>query len=393
MAAIPSETVSTDTAYQVDLVQSVEAFEALSGEWQALLKACHETSLFLDHAWLLTWIRHFPPDHLLVITVRDTSGALIAAAPLKINRGRRGAFNRLLRHVQFIGTDPTVYDWMRILCLTQADTEAILAEMARQLLRVGHLWDTIDLRFLNDRSQLECLAQHLGPRCFRQKVFESSRIPYLRLPGMVMAYEDQLLRRSFKRDLKRVRNHLQRDFPGQELCVEFQTPSEATDQQLDAFFTHHAEYWGQRGFRTELARYPGLASFYKAVFRKFQPEAETLGRMRFSLLKIRETIFSYDLGFWQGESYIGHMTSYYDAFKKYRPGVLHIDAMIRHTIEQGGRSFEFGRGDEPYKAQWVCSYTPLYSLTVYRTRLACWLAEAESRLKQLLLPQVTGSRG
>lgn len=82
-------------------------------------------------------------------------------------------------------------------------------------------------------------------------------------------------------------------------------------------------------------------------------------------------------------------------FTKLEPGHVINALMLQHTLVEGGRTFDFLRGNEPYKARWNAEPTPLVRTRLWNPCLSALvrsqLAAAGRRMKQWLkrTPQLT----
>ncbi|MFQ3588450.1 MAG: GNAT family N-acetyltransferase, partial [Fimbriimonadaceae bacterium] len=116
---------------------------------------------------------------------------------------------------------------------------------------------------------------------------------------------------------------------------------------LEVFFDTHARRWRRRGL-------PG--AFVGRRMRRFHEEwaaaADKRGLLRLSVLEVdgepvgavyamrtQSTTFFYQSGF-------------DPRHRSVSPGSLLVAAAIRRAVEDGCRSFDFLRGDEPYKRRW-----------------------------------------
>lgn len=371
------------TVSHSEVITALDGFKALEQEWQTLLDAIPDAYLNLDHAWLRLWLETFE-EQPLVVLVRDESGRLVGAAPFKLNHSRTGLLRKRLRQVQFIGTDPTVYERMRILIHPEADRENVLREIAAKLLLVRNQWDIIDLRFCDQSEQLSILATCLAVAGVSVSSFPAMSIPYMRLPATCAEYEERFRKKGFKKDLKRVHNHLGRDFPEQPLQVEAISPSSQGDTYLADFYDRHSKYWAQRGLKSDFQRYSNLGAFYRSVYNHFGQASHPGKGFKFSRLFIGDITLGYQFVLIYRNTHVGHIVNFDDAYKKYRPGVLHFEKMILEAIEHGAGIFEFGRGDESYKSQWADDVIPLYSQMYFKNGWPRLLFALDEWLKTLL---------
>jgi CelD/BcsL family acetyltransferase involved in cellulose biosynthesis len=367
--------------YQVTIIRSIAQFESIATEWTALLRQSQTHNLCMSHAWLLTWLKHFPPDQLLVVIVKDQQNQWLGAAPLMINRSRNGLTHRLLRQVQWIGTNPSVFDWMKFAIVPFADSEAVMSAIGNVLQQ--ERWDVLDLQFCLEHTQLSPLCQSLQVPHPDVAIQETTPIPYLMLPTTEEEYE-KTRRKKTRLEVNRHCNRFAKEF-GAPLQLEFQPSCEASHAILTRFFAGHVKYWAEKGFKSDFQRFPNLYNFYKAMLEHSdQHAADNEPRLLFSVLKMEEYQLSYHLGFWQGNSYLSHITHFSQGFRSYSPGTIHMDKLVFDTIRRGGIEFEFGRGDEPYKKMWTQEKKPLWNFRHFRSPLGAAIWQIDITLKKLL---------
>lgn len=375
--------------YRAELVSTSEALLALEPKWRELLRATGEISLGLHDGWLREWWRCFANKRPFVILVFNQQQQLAAVAPFQISSRESGILTRGLRKLQFAGTEPDIYDWMKILVRPDEDELLILSKVADKLRQEGSQWDVIDLRFCKDKSQLEALGIRLGGHfswrgtSAAAAISEPMTIPYLDLPDSLEGYRVDCHKKSYRADLRRIRNHIQRDFGDDGLELVFLPPSEASVSELDEFLACHRRYWAQKGQKTQAGRHPELAEFYRRVYQAMGKPGQQDLQFCFSILKANGKPMSYHIDILHEGGCMGYLACYNPEFKKYRPGILHIEALIEHTIRLGGKRFEFGRGDASYKNQWHIRKMPLWNLLLFKSRWASLLWQGDEALKRL----------
>src|SRR5262249_53466234 len=85
----------------VDLVNHVDRFTDLRGEWTDLVRQSGANNPFLSWDWLHAWWVHLGGAcRLQILTARDDDGCLIGIAPLRALRGRWP----WLSHLEFLAT-------------------------------------------------------------------------------------------------------------------------------------------------------------------------------------------------------------------------------------------------------------------------------------------------
>lgn len=379
------------TTYDTLIIDTLPAFldASIRKDWDRFLAEAGVHNLTMTHGWLSAYLRRFPPERPCVIIVRDGEGHWMGVAPLQIARGRTGYSQRLLRYVQFIGTQPTVFDWMDIAIHPKADSHAVLTAMSNALRQCR--WDALDLYFCPNRSRLELFSRLLNGQSIGSDqcvdIRESMPMPWLSLPDTEADYLASRPKRT-RANITRCRNLLHRE-TGQEAALIFHrcdpTPErgQETRKLLRRFVDGHIESWRKRGVKSDFARYPDLEGFYAEVLEQADTSEGQAPVLLFSTLEKDGQPMSFHLGFQQHDWYLLHLTYYDRAFERYSPGMLHIEAMIVELVRQGRRLFNFGRGDEPYKRSWTKITQPLWSLRLFRTPWHRLVWEVDATLKRL----------
>lgn len=376
-----SKKTSGASIYQVRVIRQFEAFLPLKAEWDGFLKQAGIENLCMTHGWISTWLQHFPAEELLIVIVQDQQNRWVGAAPLKISKGSHGLAQKKLRHLQFIGTQPSVYDWMKIAILPGEDETAIIRELAAVIKKSR--WDLLDLQFMPEQAQCRMLCEFLNPAEAETAIVSKTTIPYVELPDTTEEYE-KVRRKKTRWEVNRHCNRFASEY-GAPLELEFQTTNEVSDVYFSDFIKTHMTYWADRGQKSDFQRFPNLSDFYRNMlnYSAFQAEADE-PKLLFSVLKLNDYQLSYHFGFWQGSGYLGHLTGFNQQFRSFSPGIVHMDKLVFDTIERGGRVFELGRGDEPYKKMWTKTQKPLWNLRLFRHPLARLLWDFDQQLKKLL---------
>jgi CelD/BcsL family acetyltransferase involved in cellulose biosynthesis len=374
--------------YKRSIITTLSDFMSLADEWEALLTATGDWRLFLSHTWLHGWLKLFPPNHLLVVLVRDEAGRLVGAAPLKISRPPRGSvLRRQLRQVQFIGTDPGVFDYMDFLIDATADRTEVVHQIASAILSYKRHWDLVDLRLVRDRWVLEQLGAVLALDVASYEVYQQSVVPYLSLPANLEGYERTVIRGRLRKNLNNVANRLRTDLPDHDWSLEFISRPDEIERHLNGMTRRHKAYWLEKGIISDFTQFPDLDLFYQRMLQAYNARNTQYspGRFVLSVLKLEDLVMSYHLGVINQQGYMGLICTYYEEFARYKPGFLHFDLLIRSAIARGEQVFEFGQGDEDYKSRWTESSIPLYSLAAEKTPFVRWVRRMPTVLRQMVV--------
>jgi CelD/BcsL family acetyltransferase involved in cellulose biosynthesis len=374
--------------YSVSIVQSLDTFQSLRDDWDALTETSDCRNMNLQHTWLTTWLEHFPKRPLFIVIVRNASGELVGAAPLIINVNVAGVTRRWLRHLAFVGTDPTVYDSMQFLVSRNEDAELVLSSIAEAVLQNDALWDVLDFRFLSDVTQLEVIRAHMSKKGAKKGVILDDILPEMsmpcfELPESVPTYQLQK-KKSLRGTLNTSRNRLKREFPGEEVQFKIHEASTETDALMERFFERHIYYWQSNGVRSDFKKFPALKAFYKDIVRHYPNNTDSNYKAQFTTLSVGDKLMSVRFVFWQNGIHLDHICNYMDGFQPFSPGLMHVEAMIEQSIGMGGQLYQFGRGDETYKARWANKTVSLYGLMAYKNRWAYIQEHGDMWLKKLM---------
>jgi CelD/BcsL family acetyltransferase involved in cellulose biosynthesis len=368
-------------------------------EWQQLLMDSRQDSLFMAYSWMSAWAKQFITEQPLFITVRDDQNQLVAMAPLQISKGRRGLFRRSVRSLQFMGTEPDVFDWMTIPMhpsLSPKQKGRVLALIGAEIMKAKDDWDVLDLRFCTHLGVLEGLRHVLSPVTHTSTLTPGMPMPFMDCPADVETYQKDRKRR-LRKAISNSLNKLKADHKVNDLEFVVVEPGKATDKAIARFFKHHAAYWQAKGVKTDARRFDGVEAFYKAVAHTREPYVSPYAthtnqcRFMVSHLMHGNTVVSAHLGTWQGlgqhKRYLAHLCNYNQDYMRYRAGMLHFDKLIAFAISQGVTQFEFGRGDEDYKALWTQTKTETHTLKLAQTAWGWQRLHADDWLRGLLSKQ------
>ena len=78
--------VTSASVSSVETVSTIDAFEALAGEWDDLVRAMPRPSPFLLHGWLAEWWRHYGEGAEFAVQVARSDGRLAGALPVVVRR-------------------------------------------------------------------------------------------------------------------------------------------------------------------------------------------------------------------------------------------------------------------------------------------------------------------
>lgn len=293
--------------------------QKLKGPWQELAANAVTATPFQTWEWQSSWWAHFAGQKRpFVITIHD-GGDLVGLMPFY----SKVAAWRVLRPVGMGHSD-----YLHPLSQTGRETE--VSEMILNFLSETGGFDLLDWHQLREGT-VELPATDY-------KV-EQATCLVLDLPT---TYEDYLktLGKSLRYDARRIDK-----VNGAKLV-----PIDATNVGigLELFFDLHQARWKKRGL-------PG--AFMGTRVKKFHAEwaakAIESGMWRMTLLELDGNPVGAIYAMATGKTCFFYQAGFDPAAKAVSPGTLLVAHTIRDAIEGGYESFDFLRGDEPYKRRWM----------------------------------------
>jgi CelD/BcsL family acetyltransferase involved in cellulose biosynthesis len=321
---------------------------------------------FRGFAWQSAWWRHYGgPRELCVLAVFDDE-RLAGVAPWYFETLPGGG--RVLRP---LGTGEVCSDYLSILC--RPEQEAALAAALAEFLsgRDAPEWDAIHLDAVDgDDTAVARLAEELTARGAAARRRETHRCWRVALPG---SWEEFLMMQSKSHRKQLRRTERASPLGGRARLHECDDATFARGWEiLVDLHQRRRQSLGQPGCFAS----PAFAAFHRAAAEQLLAQ----GQLRLSWLELdgRPAAAEYQVA---GD----------DATYAYQSGVdperlgddagrLMMMATIRRAIETGQRSFDFLRGDEPYKAHWRAAPRPAFDWRIAantpraKLRHGAWLA-------------------
>jgi CelD/BcsL family acetyltransferase involved in cellulose biosynthesis len=116
---------------------------------------------------------------------------------------------------------------------------------------------------------------------------------------------------------------------------------------MQAFFEFHAKRWRKRGL-------PGafVGARSKAFHRDWAQTAAKAGWLRLGLLTVAGQPAGAIYAMAMGRATYFYQSGFVPGHSSLSPGTLLVAHTIREAIAEGRPTFDFMRGDEPYKRRW-----------------------------------------
>lgn len=319
----------------VQVVDDPEAFAALRGEWDSLLAASDEASVFQSWEWLATWWKHLAGERRLSLLAVRRSGELVALAPWCVRPSRL-----LPARLEMLGTGTVGSDYLDVI-IRRGHADAALDALADHVEGLG---TALDLRQLGASSRAVELGVRLGARGFRTSARGSDVCPYLRLAGHDWNSLLQTLGPEHRANVRRrIRKLEERGASLREA-----TCDASRREILATLLRLHELRWSTRG---------GSDAFGARGVSAFHEEATHLALERGWL-----RLYSLDLdgrpaaalyGLRYGGRFSFYQSGFDPAHSRSSVGLVLLALSIRRAIQEGAEEFDLLHGDEGYKFLWA----------------------------------------
>ena len=133
----------------IEMVDDLEKFEAMQGEWNELVESMTCPEVFYLWEWNFHYFRHYRKgDDLMIVVVRDASRTIVGIAPLCRKTVRR--LGCAVRVMQTIVVD--LADYRNFLIRGGVHRGRIVSEILDFLCQRRHAWDVMELMQLCSRD-------------------------------------------------------------------------------------------------------------------------------------------------------------------------------------------------------------------------------------------------
>jgi len=326
----------------VTCVSTASELEDLSGEWKELFTRVGCQNAFLSVEWMASWWRHWGGRHrLFVMTVRETSGRLLAIAPFYIRRSAFGSWGP--RALCFLAHKWVGSDHLNVIVdpdHEQLGVEAIVWFVGQQRAE----WDYIELADSEEASPVFArLCQGIRSFGMTERVTDSEVCPYTALPP---SFEKYLagVGAKMRYNFRRSRRALERE--GLQFLA-LQGEAEIQERFGELVRLHRLRFQQQHKYSSFLA--PHIQEFHADSLKHMA----AAGMARLFLLQIGDKAVAALYGFSANKTFSFYQIGMDPVWSHLSVGVAMLGCSIEEAIRSGHDEFDFLRGDESYKFQWA----------------------------------------
>ena len=295
----------------VEWITGVQAFAALSAEWDAALAA--DAGPFELQPWFSAWWKAFGVGALTVCVVRRED-ALVAALPMA-RRGRRltGLANDHSGVFRPLAVDE---DALREL------SRAVLARRASE----------VTLPMLPAEDPALAALREAAVQSGRRVLQEPGPVsPLIATDGDVEVWR-RGAKAKWKSRLARYRRKMERDH---DAVLDLVVPPDDLDAWLEEGFRIEASGWKGKG-GTAIESDPRTAAFYRDVAARFQAR----GELRLSRLSLDGEVVAFSFCILNGGRLYSLKAGYDERWRKLVPGLVLQLSIAERCFELGLRSYE-----------------------------------------------------
>jgi CelD/BcsL family acetyltransferase involved in cellulose biosynthesis len=343
---------------------------------------------FRAWGWLERWWRYYgcgddgqplPGHELMLLAVRDEQEQLVGVAPWYRQTTLSGT-----RLVRFLGCGEVCSEYPSILCRPEYEV-AVTEEIAKWLAAANESsndsadehWDRLELTPLDpaDSVSVKLLEQlsSLGNRVEREEAASCWRVP---LPA---TWDEYLAKRS-KQLRNRLRSAHRTWMESGKVHLRIAPRDCDADRGFDILVDLHQRRWESRGLPGCFSSKP-FAGFHRDVWKSLAANGQAL----IYWLEIDGKPLAADYALLSGDVMCGYQSGIDPDHLEMQPGQLMNMMALRTALEAGYKSYDFLRGDEPYKAHLGAERHPMLTARVIpqnteaRLRYAAWDAGRQMR--------------
>jgi CelD/BcsL family acetyltransferase involved in cellulose biosynthesis len=322
------------------LIGSFEAVEQLRPQWDELYGRCERATPFQSPAWLLPWARHFAPDRLCAVAVRERGhGELVAFLPFFTWRNR----------VLLAGCGPTDYCDGLFSSSAAGTADEALATLVDYAEHVG--CECVDLQQLASQSPL--LAART-PERWRSEVCDGAACPVTRL-GDGDALE--AISPKWRKNVVKARRKLRSVTAFTLECASQELFNGAADELMRL----HAARWNRRDEGGVFAD-PLMRGFLASAL----PELSAAGLLRLHTLHADARLIAILLGVHHGPMTCFYIGGFDPQWSAYSPGTITLESAMVQAARDGAVEFHFLRGCEGYKYHFGAQDRPTFNRMLVR---------------------------
>ena len=382
---LPREIKAAAGRPSVEVVDDVVRFASLRAEWDELVDAS-DASVFNSWEWLFPWFRRIGPRRRLrILTARDGAGRLLGIAPLSIERHR--VLGRAVRRLRFLGDAGIGSDYLDLVA-RRDHREAVTRAFARAVLEDRESWDLVDLIDLDEGSPTVAVFREvfaIGP-------YDISQTDRFVCPRERFRPEESF--QEFLRRTRRRENYLRRkSWLERQAGYRIETTEDPTrlPEAFDELLRLHRLRWDPEG-GSQGIRGPRIEAFHRDATALLAER----GRLRLYTMKVGRQAVASAYAIVDHGAFLYYQSGYDPRWRDRSVGLVLVGQTFKDSFDLGLREYDFLRGNEGYKYDWVTGEHRTVALRIQpRDGPGPWIGREERAVRSLrtwakrILPRTT----
>jgi len=315
-------------------------------EWRTLLEADPNRHVFAGPEWSRLWWQSFGEGRQEGLVLTFCAPDPVALAALTIDQTPAG------RRVRFLGGDDLT-DYQGPLIAAEEYRQPVAEAFLRFLVDDFDGWDYLEAKGLPvpfHFSEWLVEAAHRSRLDFDLELHELTAV--LMLPG---TWEDYLAGLGSKKrhELERKMRRFDREAESAGLRT---SDEESLAADIEAFIRLHKTSAGEKGEFMQPAR--------EAFFREMASTLQPLGVLSLDFLELQGRPIAATISFRYDRVFYLYNSAYDLSLRTISPGLILVARLIRRSIEEANRRFDFLRGRERYKYDLGAEPLPLHWISL-----------------------------
>ncbi len=348
-----------------EIVDTRDGVLALRDEWNALFDAAQDPTVFAHFAWVYNALELSAARPLVILVRSGPGGRLVGVAPLAVTH-RKFAGRTQLALVHAAGGMADFAAFLVCTSVNAAHAMRLVADCLRGLAAQG-VWELCWIEELSEADPLASLFIHSMQAVVHGDCVRGQPTPYIRLASPFGT--TKVIREIRRRERKL------------EASATVRTCIAAAPQAslLATFREHHARAFPGIGFSSPRGR---------RMIDALAADPDFAALVDFSCLLVDGELAAGHFGFRHAGRLYYYVPAFDQRLARFGPGQLLLHKLIEHYRTAGCERFEFLRGPEPYKNDWMNAVC--YNRTLVGVPLDSGLVRRRSVDLWLLLGQLCG---
>ncbi len=343
-----------DNGHSISLIQDLDEFRKLKDTWNNLAENCRSYNPWLSWDWFNLCLKYFLNNNKVFALVLYKADRIVAIAPFLLRKEKyKGIF--WTNKIELMGSSYSPIGDILFGDLDEDAKKLILSNIIYYFSYVFRNWNIIELDKIIGKDSV--------PELFGD-VIVNSGLKYRTYSCFNNWYSDGIdygfgrffgnLPKNLHRNVKRYEKKL--NGIGK-LQFEMRTNNEDIDHYLDLYDEVRAKSWK-------------AVERDRAFHREFLKYAAKKGWIRLSILYVNALpVAAAKYLVWNNTAF-GMDSIYDESYAKFSPGAVLTSKIFEYVIDIDGVSeIDLGRGDEPYKMEWVANKREIKGITIFNQTL------------------------